>query len=560
MDWSYELLFDDERRLFNRLSVFGSGCDVEAAIGVCSDEQVPAADVPDLMARLVDKSVLVADHSGPQARFTMLQTLEEYGTIRLADSGHADHFRTRHRHWFTELAGRSYAAFKGEDQRSWLRSVETDMENLRAALGSAVEANDAESALVIAGGLGWFWQDRSRPSEGLRWLRTALASEGEVTPATKSNALVWQKILSGQLGVADPGPTTPEIVDGARQSQDAEWVAWAQVLLAEPAITRGDLQGALDLYEPARDFFARQPDAFAASLVAFMDANAAQFRGDRSSAERLWAVCAARARETGSIALEGLSQVQMSNLAEDRGDYEQATACVETAIRLAGETGTRAHDVSLLVRSASLAELVGDQDRADSFFTEAAQAASDAALRPVLARALSGLAVRHRHAGRLDAAEVTARRALALHEQNDFEPGVIGSLCLLGFISELRGDAVAAQGLHRRALDSARQVGDPRAIALCLEGLAGIALFHDDTQQCATLLGAAAHLRDVPGVRRSVLVARYGTMRVMTAGMLDDRSDAERIEMALREKIGADALQAAMASGADQPLESLVGS
>jgi predicted ATPase len=558
VDWSYDLLFDDERRLFNRLSVFSGGCHVDAAIGVCADDHIPASDIPDLLARLVDKSVLVADVRGLQARFTMLQTLEEYGAERLADAGESDLFRARHRECFTELASRSYSAFKGKDQRGWFRSVEEEIENLRAALGSAVHAADAESALVIAGGLGWYWQDRGRASEGLHWLNTALACKGEIRPATKCNALLWRKILSGQAGLPDPGPVTAEIVDFARAAQDAEWVAWAQVLLAEPALARGDVQSAMDLYEPARAFFADQVDPFAAALVAFMDANTALFTGDLSSAERRWGDCAALARDIGSIALEGLCHVQTSNLAESRADYARAEECLEAAMRLAVDTNTRAHDVTLLARLANLAMLMGNQSRADTLFSEATQVASKAALRPVLARALSGIAARHRHAGRIDAADDAARRALALHQESGFGSGIIGALCLLGFISETRGDATGAERLHREALHWARQLGDPRAVALGLEGLAGVALRNNDANRCAMLLGAATRLREAPGLRPDALVASLGTMRVLTSGTLDDRFDAERIDAEARARIEATEFDAAYRAGAEVALDDLL--
>jgi predicted ATPase len=558
VDWSYDLLFDDERRLFNRLSVFGGGCHIDAAIAVCADDRIPASDISDLLARLVDKSVLVADCRGLQARFTILQTLGEYGAERLADAGEGEIFRARHRQCFTALAGRSYSAFKGEDQQGWFRSVEEEIENLRAALRSAVQADDAESALVIAGGLGWYWQDRGRASEGLQWLNTALACKGEVRPTTKCNALLWRKILSGQAGLPDPGPVTAEIVVFARAAHEAEWVAWAQVLLAEPALARGDVQSAMDLYEPARAFFAHQADPFAAALVAFMDANTALFTGDLSSAERHWGACAALARQIGSIALEGLCQVQMGNLAESRADYARAEECLEAAMRLAVDTNTRAHDVTLLARLANLAILMDDRRKADALFREAAQVASDAALQPVLARALSGIAARHRHAGRLDAAEDAARRALALHQESGFGPGVIGSLCLLGFINETRSDTAGAECLHREALHRARQVDDPRAIALGLEGLAGVALRNNDAKRCAMLLGAASRLRDAPGLRPNVLIASLGTMRVLTSGTLDDRFDAERIDAEARARLEATDFESAYMAGIEVALDDLL--
>ena len=92
VDWSYDLLFEDERRLFARLSVFVGGCELEAVEAVCADDEVPSTDVLDIMSRLVDKSLLTAPASG-ETRFTQLQTLSQYGTNRLDDSDEAETIR-----------------------------------------------------------------------------------------------------------------------------------------------------------------------------------------------------------------------------------------------------------------------------------------------------------------------------------------------------------------------------------------------------------------------------------------------------------------------------------
>jgi predicted ATPase/DNA-binding SARP family transcriptional activator len=559
VDWSYDLLFDDERRLFERLSVFGGACDVDAAIGVCADERLPAPDVPELLTRLVDKSVLVVACAGREARFSMLQTLAEYGAERLAVAGDAAAVRGRHCHWFAELAGRSYEAFKGTDHAGWVRSVGAEMDNLRAALGWACQSGDAESALVITGGLGWYWQECGRASEGLRWLDQAFACDGEATPGARCHALLWRKVLSRQVGLADPGPGACEVVDIARQVGDAALVAWMQVMLAEVALGQGDIRAAMDLWMQSRTFYAKQGDPFSAWVVAFVDATTALLTGDQDAAERHWTVCVARGRQASSITAEAACCVLLGNLVESRGDYERAAELLRASMRMTAELGFHAREVTLLVRLAGLAGLMGDPDQANALFAEADQVAADAAFRPVLARALSGLAVRHRQAGRLAAAEDAARRALARYHETGFGPGVAGSLCMLGFISELRGEAQAAETLHREALTAARQAADPRSLAHCLEGLAGVALLNQQAARCASMLGAAARLRGAPGVPPTALAQMAGTLRAGGTGILDDLFDARRIEAAARERLGAPGFEAAYAAGAAADAGELTG-
>jgi predicted ATPase/DNA-binding SARP family transcriptional activator len=557
VDWSYDLLFEEERRLFERLSVFAGGCDVDSAVGVCADDQLPASDVPDLLARLVDKSVLTVDSTGSEARFSMLQTLAEYGAERLAISGQSGDMRGRHCRWFVGLAGRTYRAAEGQDQLGWVRSIGIEMDNLRGAVNWACQSGDAESAFLIAGALGWYWQEGGRAVEGLRWLDQAFGCDGEVSPAAGCNALLWRRILSRYVGLADPGPDAGELIRLARQADDPDLVGWVQVLTAEIAIGRGEVEDALDLEKAARAYYASRTDPFSAMMIGFIDGTTALLTGELEAAARHWAACVAFARDGGSLVFEAMSCVQLSNLAESRGDYELASELLRESLRVTAELGLSAREVTLLARLADLASLMGDADRASVLFAQADQVAADVAFRPALAGVLTGLAVRHRHAGRLDAAEGAARRALMLHRDVGSGLGVVNSLCTLGFVRELKGEVEAAERLHREALSVALQANDRRALAQCLEGLAGVALANDQAPQCAVMLGAAGRLRDRSAVPANALTQMIGTLRAGATGILDDPFDAERIEAEARTVLGDQEFDKAFAAGEDADVEAL---
>src|SRR5262249_40604905 len=145
--------------VFNRLSVFRGSCSLAAARVVCADEEISGDDVSDLIARLVDKSLVVVetDELDGHARCHMLQTLVDYGRWRLETSGDAAPVYAAHVRYYADFAARSIAALRGYRQRGWLRAVSANLTNLRAALDVAVGEGDAESAHCIAGGLGWYW-------------------------------------------------------------------------------------------------------------------------------------------------------------------------------------------------------------------------------------------------------------------------------------------------------------------------------------------------------------------------------------------------------------------
>ena len=122
MDWSYDLLFEDERRLFARLSVFAGGCDLDAAEAVCADERVPEAEILDVLSRLVDKSLVSAPDAGRYARFSQLQTLWQYGRDRLTSSGELDALCVRHGAHYRQMAEEAHEGLRGASRADVART------------------------------------------------------------------------------------------------------------------------------------------------------------------------------------------------------------------------------------------------------------------------------------------------------------------------------------------------------------------------------------------------------------------------------------------------------
>ena len=145
-DWSYDLLFDDERRVFERLCVFVGGCTLEAAEAICSDERLAPVEVDGLVGRLVDKSLVQADGTG---RFRLLQTLAQYGHERLAEGGDAATVQARHAEYYRDLFQRADTEWRALPPSEWLATFRPQLDNLRAALDWAF-APEGDAALGVA--------------------------------------------------------------------------------------------------------------------------------------------------------------------------------------------------------------------------------------------------------------------------------------------------------------------------------------------------------------------------------------------------------------------------
>jgi predicted ATPase/class 3 adenylate cyclase len=175
--WSYDLLPEEERRLHARLAVFTGGCSLEAATNICVSDSDAGMNVLDSLASLVDHSLLreSVDVRG-EPRFTMLTTIREYARQRLAaEAGEEEEFVRRHALEFARFAEEADEGLHGPDQLLWLEQLETEHDNLRAALDSSVEMKDTETALRLGGALGWFWYAHGHALEGCRRLTELLA-------------------------------------------------------------------------------------------------------------------------------------------------------------------------------------------------------------------------------------------------------------------------------------------------------------------------------------------------------------------------------------------------
>ena len=196
LDWGYELLEEPEKRLFRRVSVFAGGWTLEAAEAVGAGEGIEEDDVLDLVSRLVEKSLVVAGATpGGDLRYRMLKPVRQYGRERLesaaAPMGESEAARGRHATWYLALAEEAEPKLVGAEQASWLDRLETEHDNVRAALEWFLTAypGEAEKGLRLAGALGEFWRVRGHLGEGLRWLEAALAN-GEGASRARVKALV----------------------------------------------------------------------------------------------------------------------------------------------------------------------------------------------------------------------------------------------------------------------------------------------------------------------------------------------------------------------------------
>ena len=240
MDWSYELLTDPEQRILRRLAVFPQDFDLEAAAALAGDDADPI-DVLDLLARLVDKSLLIPEGAVETARYRLLETVRQYATEKLADAGETDETRKRHRGHFV---GRVLAAFRESVpfyRIEWARQWAADSENHNAALGSALTDDDLEAATVTIAGAGYSWYWGTPVASVMASVDPdALTSSEPSLHVLGLISLVFAGLGTGRWDVDRAVAIHEQVLALADQKGSPEDQSWARYYLGYYARSKGD--------------------------------------------------------------------------------------------------------------------------------------------------------------------------------------------------------------------------------------------------------------------------------------------------------------------------------
>ncbi|WP_328952936.1 BTAD domain-containing putative transcriptional regulator [Kitasatospora purpeofusca] len=548
IDWSWDLLTPPERTVLRRLAVPVGGCSLSAAEVVCAAAGIDRDDVLDLVGRLVDRSLVEAVHTGDGPRYDLLESVAAYARDRLHESGEFPDTAARHAGYFRELAAQAGAGLRGPGQRLQLVRLDVESANIRVALDHLVRVGDQDGAARTAAALCPWWLLRGRLHEARRALAAVLeavdgpAATVTVTAPASAAASAELRILhdafamlTGHRPSERDRPGT-DIDDPVRRGR-ALW------LFAYGLHHAGDPVAAGVVGARALDHCVAAADRWGTAAARALLARTALATGDLAAARRNGRAAAEEFHELGDAWGELQAVPPLAALAEIGGDYAGAESRHTVGLRLAEELGLAVEASACLAGLGRLALLTGDWERARLFHERARRAAAEQGHVFGEVFAIMGLALGARRAGDLDEAE---RHLGAMRD--DYPSSTAGRHLIeveLGFVAELRGLPVEAAAHQARGLAHARQLAEPRALALSLEGAAGAAAAAGDTQgftRAALLLGSAD-------------AARRSAGGPLPPG---ERTDVDRITSAVRTALGEARFAAVFDEGASLSLPAAV--
>jgi len=344
MDWSHELLSEEERALFRRLSVFAGGFALEAAESVCAGGVLERGGVLDSLTHLVDKSLVVARERDGEARYRLLETVRQYAREKLSESGEAGQVRERQAGYYLALAREAEPELKGERQVAWLERLELEHDNLRAAMRWLLARGEPGEAAGLGWALWLFWGIRGHFAEGRRWMEQALSAKGSTMPASaRAEALFVAGMMANYQGDhAAAEPLVEESLELFRKLGDRSGVAYALSNAGFAASGQGRHQEAIARNEEAVDLFLEAEEKWGAAIQLCFLAVAWRDRGDPARAKPLAEQGLALSREVGERQALCAALYTLATLAQAERDHGLARNLYEEGLVLSRELGNEA--------------------------------------------------------------------------------------------------------------------------------------------------------------------------------------------------------------------------
>jgi predicted ATPase/DNA-binding SARP family transcriptional activator len=347
LDWSHDLLDDDERAVFRRLAVFSGGFTLEAAERVAAGGDIKPASMLELLTRLADKSLLRVEHTRSDSRYHLLVTIRDYARDRLSAAGESAPAQHAHLTYFTELAETAAARIEGTEAAGTgldleLDRVDAELPNLRRAFEFAPETDDPEAALRIAGSLDRFAYLRGRYHEVRQWLDEAVTHYPDAPAELRAKALLG----SGRLALlqCDYAPAVRRLEAALRLYRELDGtrgIASALAVLGSVAREQGRYARAVELHaeslavaEAAGDRWAVASAHGYLGFVCWLQRDFGHATEEASSALAMF-------RDLGDVEGTAWSLISLGTIARFQGDAERASALLTESRSLSEGIGFR---------------------------------------------------------------------------------------------------------------------------------------------------------------------------------------------------------------------------
>ena len=370
IDWSYDMLDPEQRSLFCQLSVFRGGFTFAAAAAVsgAADEY----ETLESLGQLVDKSLVQSVYTGDEVRYYLLEPLIQYAAARIT-SDEAEEARGRHARYFQDLAEQAAPELRGPRQLDWLERLETEHDNLRAALAWGADAGDADVAQRTAAALTWFWIVRRHVAEGVGWFDRVLSADGD-SPNARASALVHAGFIGSVVRQDDLEGCLAQIREDAKLFADLEneqGMGLAQINDAMLLWYQRDFEASSRKLAEVQAVVRAGGFEWGDAVCDWFLGSAAWFLGDLTRAREHYTRGLEIFQRVGDLALIAWSLLPLANIALDADEPDESAALYNQSLPMMGDLGDRL-GVGIVLLGLGMAEHYhGEKDESQRLIAEA---------------------------------------------------------------------------------------------------------------------------------------------------------------------------------------------
>jgi predicted ATPase/DNA-binding SARP family transcriptional activator len=525
VDWSYELLFDDEQRALAALSVFRNRFTMDDAEAVCSAVGLERGDIVDVVGRLVAKSLVMADRGS----LGLLVTIRDYGAERLDAFGLASEARRAHALCLRDVAATLSPSLLTGDQLAAIDALAARDDDLNAALDWCEATGEHDAALAICAALGWYWYVRGVWWAARRRLESVLA-QPDGDPVARGGSLGWLAhftlVTDADTDAAREAATEQHALGG--EAGVAVLQAQADVHLMRVAAMSGDMPGIAEPMNDAARRLADLDEPFWAGWCPYFASVAALSAGRVDEAEPLINEVVDHFRRAGERWALFNALLHGGTFLELRGRLDEAAQWFGEALVHTGALRFRSAEARARVRLASVSEALGDADTAAEVCAQVMDLARELGDGTLLNTTCVVRARVARARGELDEADALTEAVLRAPEMRNRDLFMV-AINERGFVLAVAGRRDEALELFREALRRSTSNADFRFVATALEGVAGC-LPDADASGSATLLGAAERIRGAPVPGAGADRAYHDGVTVRVQAALGDARYGEALE------------------------------
>jgi predicted ATPase/DNA-binding SARP family transcriptional activator len=517
LDWSYGLLLAAEQTLFTRLSVFAGSFSVDAIEGVCAGDGLGVNEILDLLANLVEKSlVVVLDQTAqryPEMRYRLLVPVRHYAAEQLRATGGENSWRGRHARWYLTFAQRAAPELEGADQSVWLDRIEIEHDNLRAALAwFAATPEGTESGLPLSNAIALFWCIRSHLSEGQRWLELFLEridpQKAQPAQVAALNCLARITFLQSNFQAARAHYERSLLL--GREIEYDDGVETGLIGMGVTLWELGDFQKARATLEDAVRYTRAAHHLKSLARALNHLGLVCMHQGDHQATRATLTECLAINQQLGHKTGIATVLFNLAMLAGQDGDYTRARLLYEEALALDRELGNRTTAADALNNMGGLAVQQGDLAAGAAYFEEAAHIYREIGAMGDTAYTTTGLGDIAFHQGNYAEARTRYGEALALFREASNQRLLGRVLGQLGRIACREGNLLAAAALAGESMTIRRTIGHQPGMVFGLEqSYVELAVAANQPLVAARLLGAAESARKALARPREPIETRH---------------------------------------------------